>query len=656
MDMSILMSSTGEFVEISAEDKECVQHLTRFVPSEYKKEVAQLLQFRNKLNSKPFFCERFYDGSNANAEVASTDMGIRNMKSGIVGQDPNVLSLCPFGRRLLVLSKQYYYPDTLVDSGHNTYERSKNVYSPLEVKHWSAYPIIFAPPELLKLALDAQKREEENISRNDENAAPSASNQINGCKSYRPSSGLHAWCPFPSANAHRFSSSAPDAGLALAAFGEVGPEASLLFDSDCYPTSSLARYVTAESINGVTYAFNGPHATKGVDLRKTMFEVDAYLHDKKTKQDASITLKGDYVTLHTIEKDMSLHQELHIALLNMNLADDADDDSAGEDSDNSRENAIYLMQKWKSHILRLLSLRDYLESNRRGITIPSDVSSSSSALEKGCMTVPGEDIRLTADGIAYTAITVVDMPYGLEEPGRDTLDPPRKPSKPVIVRLKGAFPDRTILDLDLRARPVLVHAVLPDGDTAVYDLEVCLRSISEKDNEYISSRDQSDKNCLLPSVRTSRHVRSLLAFRRWASVPAYERDHMIKRDKETAALAQASVLRSQRHLLLLRLRSGQMLHREAADDSMLLREYIGFKGRDVDMPEGLWTRMLKYREHQHDIRTGKEVEQTQVEQNSNVDDKNTLDIHHMAREALKQTEAFLKREVENPTVYIAMTS
>jgi hypothetical protein len=78
----------------------------------------------------------------------------------------------------------------------------------------------------------------------------------------------------------------------------------------------------------------------------------------------------------------------------------------------------------------------------------------------------------------------------------------------------------------------------------------------------------------------ARHDKSLMAFRRWAGTPAHLRHSLVVADNRLSTIARASVLQSQRFLVLQELSNGQVTHEPAAEKAFSLSQSLHFAGRD----------------------------------------------------------------------------
>ena len=83
-----------------------------------------------------------------------------------------------------------------------------------------------------------------------------------------------------------------------------------------------------------------------------------------------------------------------------------------------------------------------------------------------------------------------------------------------------------------------------------------------------------------PSPTIVRHVRSLIAFYRWARAPVRQREAIVDEGIHVSKVAQAAAMHSHRHLLLLKLRLGHINRKSAMYSSEILESSLAISGRD----------------------------------------------------------------------------
>ena len=76
-----------------------------------------------------------------------------------------------------------------------------------------------------------------------------------------------------------------------------------------------------------------------------------------------------------------------------------------------------------------------------------------------------------------------------------------------------------------------------------------------------------------------RHIKSLLAFKRWANTPIDQRHSLVNNDQHVSIIAQASVLESQRFLLLQDISNGKVDFKVAANESSKMKYNLHLSGR-----------------------------------------------------------------------------
>lgn len=568
---SIMLSCTGEFVYITNSTGTSSCHLTRFTPRRYFSCVKRVLNFRNKHAETPFLCERFHPATSTVAKneittvwpsVFPTQLHEEEEISSSGAQWETLESIdrkcclqkCPYGRRLRFVSTAVYNPDALIEGGHR--QISSTLHTASAVTLVSTYPVHRAPPLLLSL-----------IQRNEESV-----------RTALPSS---------------FSSSAPSSTSALAFFQELSSEMHFLQDINAYPTATDSLLIIAESIDDVTYCLNTPppgriegYGTSSLRDAAGNIEVDAWIGqatvhsrlepldeydcDPTDKEGAVVlSLKSDFFTIYQPStKDGLL---IHMSLLPLDLLSESNyDGSLHAVNTDSASSSIWRLRK---HALRLIKFRDYLEMN--GSLLPSASSPrplqsfACDAFGVGVVpetVAPREPITLhTSNGTKFVAFT------NLNGDGS-------------IVALRGAFPDRHLVQLCLRTS--MASCVLPDGRSTTYTLDDCMSASNSDDLvdsltcHYISSHISTQSR---PSATTASHVRSLLAFRRWAQTPPHLRHELEQQDRQISRVAQAAALQNQRHVLLHCMLSSSTSRVEAVLDTQALKDRLMLVGRDASL-------------------------------------------------------------------------
>ena len=499
---SILLSATGDFLRVSRDNEAAVHHLTRFVPSRYAEQVQILLDFRNQHTSQPFLCERF----SRKFEVPSGPSGAR---------------LCRLSRRLLTSASFEYYPDRLVDSG---YRSASDLHTPLLAHLHRVYPAGLVGEELLRVGRAAE-----------EHGSGRLASQAFGC-------------------------SASDAGKSSALFDSMGTELVMLFSLDAYPAPMAERMLLIERVDACTCSVN--RSAEEVHSQNTL-EYDAWLDADEATCECVLTLRGDYVVLRCLGGEGTVEEhELHLTLLDFELEVHeplAFGDIGGDSSpiDRLRDN--------RSHLLRLLRLREYVEQHcptfaQRYLKCFDAVQPPSGASAED--NLPSSPISLAVDGIRYTALTRMEN------------------QALTVYSVHGMFPDHTMLEIDPRSG--IVSAVLSGGETRTFDLAAFFGST---DKQAVSMSSSGQVNTEMPQGEPSeavvRHIKSLLAFHRWAVTPAHLRPSLDEGDQRISALARASVLQSQRFILLQQLSAGQISYESAAKSSSVLNQGLQLAGRDL---------------------------------------------------------------------------
>jgi len=514
--LSILLSASGDFLRISRNNEVPANHLTRFVPSRYSRQVQCLLDFRNMHTSQPFLCERF----SRKFDNASGSRGT---------------TICPLERRLLSTSSFEYYPDRLVDSG---YRSASNLHTPLLAHLSRVYPAGLVEDDLLRAGRQG---------RADQRAAQDIGQVV------------------PADLTQAFACSASGAGQFSALFDSMGAEVAMLFSADAYPAPMSERMVVMERVDSCTYTVN--RSIDEAPSRNT-FEFDAWVDANRTASEFVLTLRGSYVALRWLgDADEVQKHEFHTSLLDFALEDEPQPLAFG----GSQASPIDQLRGNRAHLLRLLRLREYIEQHRPSFALrdmkmfrAASAASRESAEDLSCT-----PISLAVDGIRYTALSRFE--------NKDH----------VVYSVHGMFPDHTILELDPKSG--VISAVLSGGDTRTYDLAALFTRVANASPE---EKLTPPKNPLGQATAATpqggatetvlRHIKSLLAFHRWARTPAHVRPSLDEDDQRISAVARASVLQSQRFILLQQLSAGKITYEEAAKISSALSQGLQLAGRDLD--------------------------------------------------------------------------
>ena len=544
--LSMIFSSKGDVVYVSKYGAEAERHMTRFVPSDIVEEVKELLLFRNAHTEKPFLCERFNGGSRDlsvsqrfHCEPISycSDTSFGDMSSASILFDADEegrveVYRCPLGRRLRVTSEEMYYPDKFLGNGIT---KSNSLHSVLTRDVVREFPIAFAPLPLLQIAKGLH------------NAKPHSSmfsNITNG--------------------SHTFE-----------IFDELRGEMSLLHDLEYYPSVSK-RVAIMEQVDHVTYTLNGPEPTLNGptrDLNKEDLVVEAwFLGSHKV-----LALKGEYFMLLTYEGGVARSDEVHISLI------DLSDEPATSSKDEPKPVFIDQMRAFRSHLVRLVAYRDYLEVNRAnfrriylsGYNVKEGESllqSETRSKETRFHPTRGEDIILNTREAKFVALTEI-----IADP--EALPILSEQGKTLISRIYGTFLDHTIMNLDLSSK--MVSILTPERDFVQYHLTDCLSYDDQVAGDLLTAKyTQSEVREQGPSPVQVRHVRSLVAFYRWARAPVNNRNDVIDEGRRVSQVAQTAALKSHRHVLLHMMRQGKIKHPTAVSSTELLQSSLNTSGRD----------------------------------------------------------------------------
>lgn len=581
---SVLLSASGEFVYVStAQGNHC--HLTRFTPARFLHHVQAALAFRNRHAIDPFLCERFHPSSSGavsrddvtalwpsiildadvDADADGGDDGWDRLES-IDGRAS--VAVCPYGKRVRHASTALFLADRLMESGH----RGPTALQPAcSMPLAAVYAASHAPPALVSLLhyRDLDRR------------------GLGHTESIRTS--------LP----HSFAALAPDSTRALAFFQELAAELTLLRDGS-YPTvsdssSRSGMVVTVERVDGGagegTYCLSGAarflRAAPGAEAAAGLgaaaggdVTVDCWINAVETGPEGQeqekgyggaanspppdesmvLSLRGDFFTLHCPSCPAGL--VMHISLLHF-------DDSFRPDASASAAAAVptaaargmsaptpalvavpvglgasAVLWALRPQARRLITLRSYLESSWR--LLPARTAAQPlSTFAVDCLGCPcpapaprRDPLTLTTHAGRFAAL------YDLDGRGG-------------IVSLRGRFADRCMLSLCLQTKTV--SAVLADGRAAVYMLQACLEA-SNSDAPYDLLTAKYTKahtvDLSTPPPVLALHVRSLLAFYRYASASPGERDGLLLEQGRAASVGAAAAMQAQRFLLIGAMQAG----------------------------------------------------------------------------------------------------
>ena len=576
---TIILSHDGQFVYISQTGTKSRQHLTRFCPSRVVENVIELLRFRNSHVQTPYLCERFHGGADSlanatrfsddlhsewdNLDVQSVGELSSDTEASIIFDADNATSnymanssankerrqqkkveikACRFNRQLKVTSESIYFPDELLSSGVGCLSGRGSLlsgrYPALSCSTTCYYPIHFAPAEYIK-SLEIGTTECVGVIR--------CSTSICG-----------------------------DSKSANDTFRALEGEISLLQDLEMYPTVSN-QIVLHEHIDGISYVLNGPGhqaSSPSVDLNASDLHLEAWLPQESWEgegEGAVLSLKGEYFSLFWIDKNTTEpgYCEIHVSLVNFK-----DEGADALRSDNgSQQSYVERMHSLKPLMLRLVNFRDYLETNRKGLshiglTGYEDESTLSIGLKTRVKT-GGEPIALVTSEAKFVALTEI---YDNDQASSSS-------SHRRITKIHAMFVDHTLIDFEVATG--LVAVITSAGETLEFDLESCFRSSDHVSGDLLTAMYTSNErtnNGPPPSI--VRHVRSIIAFYRWAKAPAEERTRIVDHGVEVARVAKASALQSHRHLLLHKMRQGKIEHKMAGNSTSILEASLNVTGRD----------------------------------------------------------------------------
>jgi hypothetical protein len=454
-----------------------------------------------------------------NTYAASPFLCERFCENSGSGSSGNSYRTCPFGRRVLCNSTFQFYPDCVVDSGHHKFS---DAHAPFFYRIQRIFPVGLVSNHILT-SMSATK--------------------VTGDR--EDTAAFNDPLCFDS-----FACSAADAGSACILFHALRGELSSLFSRDAYCSQCEDRVLRYECVDDCVYTINGP---QGISCYSEIGEFDAWVGSASLG--VLLTLRGDLIALQWLDNEKVVRHEIHLSLIDLNL-----ESGDALESGTFFSSPIDRLRANKCHLLQLLSFREQFEKARPSFARRIlQVYLKQSAIDQFA-DMPGDPVYLTVDDIRYTALTRIGN-------GRDE-----------ICRLYGKFPDHTLLSLDIASG--IISATLSGGETKTFELR---NSFAYADSSMLSCTEVSrDGNILRgePSPEVARHIKSLLAFQRWAATPSHLRQSLVDSDNRASTIARASILQSHRFLVLQQLSSGSESHEIAAEKSFELSRSLHFAGRD----------------------------------------------------------------------------
>lgn len=342
---------------------------------------------------------------------------------------------------------------------------------------------------------------------------------------------------------NRFARSAANASAAQDLFNTLGVEIGFMFALDAYPSVTKERFPVFEQVDGCTYALSS-------NVENTSLEIDAWL--SPCNSGTILTLCGDYVKLYCMQGGVPHEEELHLTLVNFN-------DEHSPQLLTSDYSSVDCFHANRHHIVRMLSLREHLEEQRSVLT----EKSKSKNIIADCV-LTKDPIVLSVDGIKYTALS--RMRRGVTE----------------IYKLHGLFPDHSILELDTESG--VINAILNTGDSTKYLLQNCIQAmdgVAGGGDDITKAVERDNREYGTPSHDVVRHVKCLLASQRWTMIPPDQRHSLVTGDQKLSIMAQATVLASQRFLLLQDISNGKICFGPAAEESRIMKKKLHLSGRDL---------------------------------------------------------------------------
>ena len=324
----VIISSNGEFVHVSC-GGDSRTHLTRFVPSEFEKQTAELLVFRNSLLSKPYLCRRFNDAiANefcgdelirfSNSSPANFPSSGESRKKIIVTRGENSISLIGFDRILTCTQNVSFWDDDV--SGRSS-SFSQKIYCQVS----SYFPLARAPEHLSRILLQA-----------DDDAL------------FR-----EILIPLPE------NCGAKESKEALSMFEMLAPELTLFLETNRF---SKSFQTVAECVDDAfIYVLNE------IDKSTSSAQVECWLlrgHDLSSVWEVQtlISLKGDIFKVQRLIDGEELESEVHVSLLDLvESSDDIENDVFTETIEIDAGDSKFVLLNLVEQASHLLGLKNHIE-------------------------------------------------------------------------------------------------------------------------------------------------------------------------------------------------------------------------------------------------------------------------------------------------------
>ena len=545
-DRFILLSPNGEFCHISS-GRYQQTHLTRYVPSQVGKEVAELLLFRNRMTPTPYLCKRFNHVDRADIipgdGVVRFSVHDRERAEVRDACGSNVIGQRGLGHIIVSTLDVLFHDDELSDVKSNP-----PPHPPLVTTISTYYPVAKAPIELINIFEYASKQLDSNNTR-----------------------GYFGSLDMPRVG----KCAAKESKEALTLFAQLAPELALLKDSNYFPSAFL---VVAECIDDEVVYCQCNSSLK--DEKNT--EVEAWmLHEAFPKNCAEwdvhaiITLHKEVFTIKDRTQKNSgtvTTSDAHISLINLAISNtasvDVDEPPPFNDvavpfsrpfSENGEQIPILKYVHQASH---LVSLQQHIKEYYAKYGVPGvKEGSGNEHSTRGYVESPRRNDIIQfvrkADGARFSCF--------------------------VDDKVVGRFADRCIVEIFPDPKQ-LVRVTLPNGTIGMYSLAKCIQlgsaasdsshTLAPLTNDitvldrtilghYVADCPQPDvetlgysKNVETPSISTAQHVVSLLAFRHWAMMPPSHRASEENRARMLVQRARGEMDRSNRFLITTAMESG----------------------------------------------------------------------------------------------------
>jgi len=310
-------------------------------------------------------------------------------------------------------------------------------------------------------------------------------------------------------------------------------------------------------------------------------EVEAWIvgiaGEEEEKEEVLLTLHGDFFSAHVKSANAVHVVKFHITFLQHELARRSHSlETSAEELAQDGYSVEKLLARYCEQVLKLVRYRDHVVAEENWYQVVQAHLSPEEAAEafdvqQPARPPPSVAVEMeTADG-RFLALAkrctkkeaewYSNQLHVAEHCGRG-------PSKgeslsyECVTQVRGVFPDRLVLKLDIAS--LLVYVLLPDGEDCVFSLSDFQHSEGIFAHQGTGAHNLGVRGWV---ERITTCVRQSLAFYRWAVQPADLREELVRRDQETARIARAAAMQAHRHLMVHKLASKQITPQQACAQS-----------------------------------------------------------------------------------------